>query len=138
MPDRTVLKILEAPEGKRLQEYNSYQRRLNAVRLSPRNTLALRLYVAGVRIQEILKATGIASSEFSVLKASPVGQTYIKIVTKEFDEQFKLLFGKVIRYIDDGLESVDFQVRDRAAHLWASMSGKITHTLKVERTAEDM
>lgn len=129
--------ILEAFPKHRKELAEAYAKRLENIRLTPRNKLALRLWVAGVKKEEVVRSTGINPGSFDMLRVSKVGKMYIQLVTAEHEERFKLLFGKVVNYLEDGLNAPDFEIKDKAARLWAGMAGKLIVKHTVERSAED-
>ncbi len=129
--------ILSARPGARKELADSTRKALNAVRLTPKYKLALRLWAAGVNKDEICNSLGLTINRLDFVKWSPIGKAYLQAITAEYEDQFKLLFGKVVGYIDKGLSSPSLDSNDKAARLWAGMSGRLMHTVRIERTAED-
>jgi len=132
-----LAKLIDCPEKSRKVYSEKVAQRLEQIRLTPKVKSALRLYAAGINKDAIVKGMDISLGHLENAIISPVGKMYIKLIMQEHEQKFQMLFGKVVNYISDGLDSSGLQDRDRAAKLWTSMSGRLVSTVQIIRTAED-
>lgn len=105
-------------------------------KLSSKGKMAVRLHAVGYSIQEISAITKLSQSHIRKLIAMPESQAYLEHVLGELEQEFRLLYGKVVQALRECLMSDDGQLRIAAANLWLRTTKE--QRVKVTVTAEDV
>jgi len=115
-----------------------------------RHRFVLELHLAGHRIKKSLpgkpsieELTGYSAVYISSILRSPKVQALKQQIMSLYDEEFKMLYPKVVKSIQDGLsDACDMPTRLSASKLWLKAHGKLqkddTQNTGMNVTAEDV
>jgi len=107
--------------------------------LSNRQRLGLRYISIGRTTEQAGKEVGLSATRVSQIASSSLGQKYLTSLEGELDAQFKHLYSKVIKVVEDALSCSDASIALAGANIWLKSHGKFVHKVETRNlTAEDI
>jgi len=108
-------------------------------KLNQRHRMMLRMVAAGIPLPQIESELAVSAQAIRNTIGCQLGQQYLASLETELDDEFKRLFKKVVKVIDDGLSCADSSIALASANLWLKAHGKFVHKVETRNlTAEDI